>query len=148
MRDTEGRGNDGERASGSVTDILVSTVSITSHGRDHVCKTRSFGKVGYDLTTLYTSIVILINEERLNDDENFVNVRLNEVTLSLYRTRSMTFTSKWRSWSSRVHSTSKGEILSKRGPARNSQALSVITKKRVIEHTFLVLAQIERFGSG
>jgi hypothetical protein len=30
---------------------------------------------------------------------------------------------------------SKGEILSKRGPAPNSQALSVITKKRVIEHT-------------
>jgi hypothetical protein len=148
VRDTEGRGNDGERASGSVTDILVSMVNIRSHGRDHVYKTRSFGKVGYDLTTLYTSIVILISEERLNDDENFVNVRLNKVTLSLYRTRSMTFTSKWRSWSSRVHSTSKGDILSKRGPAPNSQALSVTTKKRATEHTFLVLAQIERLGSG
>jgi hypothetical protein len=44
-----------------------------------VCETGSFGKVGYNLTTLHTSIVILINEERLNDNENFVNVRTDKI---------------------------------------------------------------------
>jgi len=44
-----------------------------------VCETRSFGEIGYNLTTLHTSIVILINEERLDDDENFMNVRTNKI---------------------------------------------------------------------
>jgi hypothetical protein len=32
-----------------------------------------------NLTTLYTSIVILVNEERLDDDENFVDVWMDEI---------------------------------------------------------------------
>src|SRR6267154_5074738 len=77
--DTKGGGNDRECASGGVADILVSMINIGTHGGDHVCKTSSFGKVGYDLTTLHMSIIILINEEWLDDNENFVNVWTDEV---------------------------------------------------------------------
>jgi len=54
-------------------------VNVRPHGGDHVCETRSFGKAGYNITTLYKSVVILVNEERLNDDENFVNMWMSEV---------------------------------------------------------------------
>jgi len=61
-------------------------VNVRPHGGDHVCKTCSFEKVGYNLTTLYMSIVILVNDERLNDDRDFVNVRMNEDTIEFVHT--------------------------------------------------------------
>jgi len=45
-------------------------INIQTHGRDHVRETRSFEEIGYNLITLHTSIVILINEERLDDEQN------------------------------------------------------------------------------
>lgn len=59
--------------------LLVHVVNIGSHDRYHGGQTCSLGQVGYDLTTFDTSVVVFIDEKRFNDDQDFVDVRSNEV---------------------------------------------------------------------
>ena len=54
-------------------------VDIRTHGEDHMRKTGCLREVRDDLTTFDTGIVVSINEQRLDDDQAFVDVRADEI---------------------------------------------------------------------
>lgn len=59
---------------------VVDSEQLTwSHRRDHVRETGSLGQVTDDLATFDTGIVILVDEQRLDDDEDLVHVGPDEV---------------------------------------------------------------------
>jgi len=72
--DAQSRGNDGESSGGGVSHVLVHVVDVGPHDADHGREARGFGKVGDDFASLNPRIVVLVNEQRLDDDKDLVDV--------------------------------------------------------------------------
>mmetsp|Transcript_21900 Transcript_21900/g.37846 ORF Transcript_21900/g.37846 Transcript_21900/m.37846 type:complete len:260 (-) Transcript_21900:1197-1976(-) len=71
--DAQRRGHDSEGPGGGVADILVRIVNVGTHRGDHGGQPRRFGQVGNDLTALYTRVVVLVDEQRLDDHQHLVH---------------------------------------------------------------------------
>lgn len=112
---------------------MIHLVNVESHGRDHVCKAGCFRKIGYNFVTLDTGIVDFVNQEWLDDDKNLVDIWVCKEVIELYRTWSISLTSKCHSWSLRVRSMSKGKILSKSNPALKWWTLFVIGLSAILD---------------
>ena len=77
--DAEGGSDDGEGAGRGVADVLVDVVNVGSHGGDHGGQAGRLGQVGDDLAALDAGVVVLVDEQRLDDDEDLVNVGPHQV---------------------------------------------------------------------
>eukprot|EP00053_Salpingoeca_punica_P017422 m.167819 g.167819 ORF g.167819 m.167819 type:complete len:1096 (+) comp17202_c1_seq2:150-3437(+) len=78
-RDAQGRGHDSKGARRRVAHILVDVVNVRPHGGDHGGEAGGLGQVGDDLAALDAGIVVLVDEERLDDDEDLVHVGPHQV---------------------------------------------------------------------
>ncbi len=105
-------------------------VDIRTHSGNHVRKTRSFRRVGDDLSAFDTGVVVLVNEKWFDDDEDLVDVGTDEVIKLVQDSvnkldKQVPFLVFEGSFMSR------GKILLNNGPAPNSRALSVICRRAV-----------------
>lgn len=130
-RNTESRGDDGEYKSGGVTNVPVCVVDIGPHCGDHVCETGCLGKVEDDLSSFEAGIVVFVNEQRLDDDENFVYVRPDEI-IEFVQNMVNVFDEKvpFLVFERRFHE--QREDLVEEGPAPKSRAFSVIFRIAVL----------------
>lgn len=78
-RDSQRGSDDGECAGRRIPDIVIVVIDIRTHGGNHRGKPRSLGKVRNNFTSLHSGIVVLVNEKRLNDNEDLVHVRAYQV---------------------------------------------------------------------
>ncbi|RUP50240.1 LOW QUALITY PROTEIN: hypothetical protein BC936DRAFT_139884 [Jimgerdemannia flammicorona] len=78
-RDAQSGGHDREGARRRVTHVLVHVIDVRTHGRDHGRKARSLGKITNDLAAFNAGVIVLVDEEGLDNDENFVHVGTDEV---------------------------------------------------------------------
>mmetsp|Transcript_59885 Transcript_59885/g.165714 ORF Transcript_59885/g.165714 Transcript_59885/m.165714 type:complete len:262 (+) Transcript_59885:1812-2597(+) len=73
-RNSQRRSHDGKGTGGCVADVLVRVVYVRAHGRDHGRQACSLGKIADDLAAFHTGKVILINQQRLDHDEDLMHV--------------------------------------------------------------------------
>mmetsp|Transcript_241 Transcript_241/g.846 ORF Transcript_241/g.846 Transcript_241/m.846 type:complete len:825 (-) Transcript_241:710-3184(-) len=73
-RDAQRRGHDGEGAGRGVPHVLVGVVDVRPHRRYHRRQAGSLREVADDLAALHAGEVVLVDEERLDDDEDLVHV--------------------------------------------------------------------------
>ena len=78
-RDTKGRGHDCKGSGCCVSHVFIDMIDIRAHSADHSGETSGLGKIGNNFTTFNTSIVVLVNEQRLDDDQNLMHVWANQV---------------------------------------------------------------------
>mmetsp|Transcript_46162 Transcript_46162/g.75324 ORF Transcript_46162/g.75324 Transcript_46162/m.75324 type:complete len:433 (+) Transcript_46162:2227-3525(+) len=78
-RDSERRGHHGKGSRSGVTHVLIQVVDIRPHGSDHRSKSSSLSQVGDDLPPLHTSIVVLINQQRLYDHQDLMYIGAHKV---------------------------------------------------------------------
>mmetsp|Transcript_11367 Transcript_11367/g.19016 ORF Transcript_11367/g.19016 Transcript_11367/m.19016 type:complete len:224 (-) Transcript_11367:1110-1781(-) len=78
-RNAERRGDDRERTRRRVAHVLVHVINVRSHGGDHHGQSRRFRQIRDDFTTFTSRIIIFINQQRLDDNENFVYKRSNAI---------------------------------------------------------------------
>ena len=64
-----------EFPSNYITDRQTRIVNVRTHDRNHRCQASSLGQVGNDFATLDASVVVLVDQKRLNNDENLVDKR-------------------------------------------------------------------------
>lgn len=107
--------------------ILVCVVDIRRHGGHHVYEIGYLGKVVDDIASFDANVVVFVNEQKLDDDENFVYVQPDDI-IEFVEHRIDNFDRRCRRWSSCVHSMSRGRILSKRDlhGSHDSRALAAI----------------------
>lgn len=67
---TQSRRHYGKRPGCRVSHILINIIDIGSHRRDHSGQTGRLGQIRYNLTTLYTGVVVFVNKKRFNHDQN------------------------------------------------------------------------------
>ena len=62
------RAHHGEGARGGVAHVLVDVVDVGAHRGDHGGEAGGLGEVGDDLAPLDARVVVLVDEQRLDDD--------------------------------------------------------------------------------
>mmetsp|Transcript_32675 Transcript_32675/g.77364 ORF Transcript_32675/g.77364 Transcript_32675/m.77364 type:complete len:496 (-) Transcript_32675:571-2058(-) len=77
--DPERRRHHRERTRRCVADILVEVVDIRAHRRDHRRQARRLGQVSDDLAALDARVVVLVDEERLDHDQDLVRERPHQI---------------------------------------------------------------------
>eukprot|EP00962_Isochrysis_galbana_P056214 scaffold28112_cov112-Isochrysis_galbana.AAC.2 len=78
-RHAERRRHDREGASGGVAHVLVDVVNVGPHRGDHRGQARRLCQVGDDLAPLDARVVVLVDEQRLDHDEDFVHKRPDQI---------------------------------------------------------------------
>ncbi|GIX65610.1 uncharacterized protein BcabD6B2_50450 [Babesia caballi] len=64
-----------KRARSGVANVLVRVVDVRPHGSNHGSQPRCLAQVADDLTSLHPRVVVLVDEQRLDNHEDFVHVR-------------------------------------------------------------------------
>eukprot|EP00955_Chlamydomonas_euryale_P007441 78823-Chlamydomonas_euryale.AAC.18 len=77
--DAERRRDDRERARCRVAYVLVDVVDVGPHRRNHAREAGRLGQVGDDLAALNARVVVLVDEQRLDDDQDLMHVRPHKV---------------------------------------------------------------------
>mmetsp|Transcript_48257 Transcript_48257/g.149019 ORF Transcript_48257/g.149019 Transcript_48257/m.149019 type:complete len:950 (-) Transcript_48257:252-3101(-) len=77
--DAERRGDHGEGARRGVAHVLVGVVDVRAHGGDHRGQARGLRQVADDLSALHAREVVLVDEQRLDNHEDLVDVRPHHV---------------------------------------------------------------------
>lgn len=70
----EGGGDDCKSSGGGVAHVLVLMVDVRSHSCNHSGQTCSLGQVRDNFTPFDSSVVVFVNQERLDHNQNLVNV--------------------------------------------------------------------------
>mmetsp|Transcript_20363 Transcript_20363/g.39500 ORF Transcript_20363/g.39500 Transcript_20363/m.39500 type:complete len:321 (+) Transcript_20363:1884-2846(+) len=73
-RDAERRRHHGEGTCGGVAHVLVEVVDIGTHRGNHDRQACCLGEVCDDLASLHAGVVVLVDQQRLDDDEDLVDV--------------------------------------------------------------------------
>lgn len=59
--------------------LLIHIINVRSHNRYHSSKSSCFRKIGNNLTTFHSGVIIFINKQRFDDDQDFVHIRSHKV---------------------------------------------------------------------
>jgi hypothetical protein len=78
-RDAEGGGHDGKGARGRVAHVLVDRVDVRPHRGNHGREPRRFGQIRDDLPPFHARIMVFVDEQGLDDDQNFVDIGADRV---------------------------------------------------------------------
>eukprot|EP00968_Pinguiococcus_pyrenoidosus_P024619 scaffold4871_cov260-Pinguiococcus_pyrenoidosus.AAC.6 len=78
-RHPERGGDDSESSRGGVSNVLVHVVDVRPHGRDHRGEARGLAEVRDDLAPLDASVVLLVDQQRLDDHEDLMYIRPHQV---------------------------------------------------------------------
>ena len=65
--------------SSAIPHLLIDIIDVRSHRGNHSGESCSLGQIGNDLPALNSCVVVLVDEKRLDDDENLVDVGTDQV---------------------------------------------------------------------
>mmetsp|Transcript_6141 Transcript_6141/g.12627 ORF Transcript_6141/g.12627 Transcript_6141/m.12627 type:complete len:213 (+) Transcript_6141:1998-2636(+) len=73
------RSNHRKGPRGHVPDVFIGAVDVWAHGMNHGGQTSRLGQIGNNFTAFDTSIIIFVDQKRLNDGQDTMNKRAYQI---------------------------------------------------------------------